>query len=63
MNDMQGSFFLRKKPLEFMLPAYSNSETAIARAGHVMEQLGQIPWKYSNPTRSIRSNVVSAKCH
>ena len=26
-----------------------------------MEQLGPIPWKYSDPTRRIRSNVVSAQ--
>jgi hypothetical protein len=26
-----------------------------------MEQLGQIQWKYSDPTRRIRSNVGSAK--
>jgi hypothetical protein len=25
--------------------------------------LGQIQWKYSDPTRRIRSNVVSATCH
>src|SRR5262252_6688284 len=28
-----------------------------------MEQLGQIQWKYPDPTRRIRSNVVSATCH
>jgi len=28
-----------------------------------MEQLGQLQWKYSDPTRCIRSNVVSATCH
>jgi len=28
----------------------------------MMKQLGQIQWKYSDPTRRIRSNVVSATC-
>jgi hypothetical protein len=28
-----------------------------------MEQLGQIQWKYSDPARRIRSNVVSATEH
>jgi hypothetical protein len=28
-----------------------------------MEQLGQLQWKYSDPTRCIRSKVVSATCH
>ncbi|MGC1363581.1 MAG: hypothetical protein WA419_00570 [Silvibacterium sp.] len=35
----------------------------LARVGHIMEQLGQIQWKYSDPTHRIRSNVVSATCH
>jgi hypothetical protein len=29
-NGVQGDFFLRKKPLKFVLPVHSNSETAIA---------------------------------
>ena len=28
-----------------------------------MEQLGQMQWKYSDPTRRIRGNVVSAIWH
>jgi dihydrofolate reductase len=35
----------------------------LARVGRIMEQLGQIQWRYSDPTRRIRSNVVSATCH
>jgi len=34
-----------------------------ARVGRIMEQLGQIQWRYSDPTRHIRSNVVPATCH
>ena len=34
----------------------------LAPVGQMMEQLGQIQWKYSDPTRRIRSNVVSATC-
>jgi hypothetical protein len=34
----------------------------LARVGRILEQLGQIQWKYSDPTRRIRSNVVSATC-
>ena len=35
----------------------------LARVGQIMEQLGQIQWKYSDPARRIRSNVVSATEH
>jgi hypothetical protein len=35
----------------------------LARVGRIMEQQGQIQWKYSDPTRRIRNNVVSATCH
>jgi hypothetical protein len=35
----------------------------LARVGRIMEQLGQIQWKHSDPTRRIRRNVVSATCH
>jgi dihydrofolate reductase len=35
----------------------------LARVGRIMEQLGQIQWKYSDSTRRFRSNVVSATCH
>jgi hypothetical protein len=34
----------------------------LARVGGNMEQLGKIQWKYSDPTRRIRSNDVSARC-
>jgi hypothetical protein len=33
MWGVHGGFFLRKKPLERVLPVYSNSETAITGAG------------------------------
>jgi len=35
----------------------------LARVSRIMEQFGQIEWKYFDPTRRIRSNVVSATCH
>jgi len=35
----------------------------LARVVRIVEQLRQILWKYSDPTRRIRSYVVSATCH
>jgi hypothetical protein len=44
---------------------YGHSEFyAIAhQSGRIIEQLRLIPWKYSDPTRRIRRNVVSATCY
>jgi hypothetical protein len=35
----------------------------LARVDRIVEQLGQIQWKYSDPTRRVRSNVVSVTGH
>jgi hypothetical protein len=35
----------------------------LARVGGIVERLGQVQWNYSDPTRRIRSNVISARCH
>lgn len=33
-----------------------------ASHGGTIERIGQIQWKYPDPTRRLRSNVVSATC-